>query len=106
MERRDEWMLEDQELGKSRSKVTVDIIVGMTNSIRRYLKFTADYSKTNQPIPVLDTQIWVGRPTADGEWFQKNPVEGEKILGENRAPERNIILYKFFKKSMTLPITS
>ena len=105
LERREEWILEDEEQGKSRSKVTVDAMVGMANSIKGYLKFTADYSETIEPIAVLDTQIWVGRADADGEWFQKEEVDSEKIPGENQTQKENTILYKFYKKSMSSPFT-
>ena len=54
---------------------------------------------------MLETQIWVGKPSADGKWFEKDRVAGEKIPGEEPAPERNTILYKFFKISMALPFT-
>ena len=42
LERKEEWIMEDQELGKSGSKATVDVMVGMANSTKGYLKFTAE----------------------------------------------------------------
>ena len=99
------WEQEDVKNGKTRGKVTVECMIAMANSIKPYLKFTADYSDQGTPIPVLDTQIWIGPPSAKGKWFSDKDTEKETVPGIESGEGAHTLLYKFYKKPMSSPFT-
>ena len=52
---------EERKKGTSRSEVTYNALKSIENSIN-FVKFTGEYSEKNQPIPILDTEMWAGVP--------------------------------------------
>ena len=93
-----EMKKQDEDQGRSRSEVTFKVLKDAANSIMPFLKFTGEWLEGERGIAVLDTWIWFGPKSCDGEWFSDNKKE-TKIPG--REPERGMaVLYRFYSKPM------
>ena len=76
-----------------RSRLTLDIMKQVANSVCGFLKSTGKASTGVGPIACLESQLWVGQPTKDGPWFQYEGAPGD----QNTAQVKYTILYKFYK---------
>ena len=86
-----------------RSKLTLDIMRQVANSICGFLKFTGEASMQGKPIACLDSQLWVGEPSQDGLWYDGQGAPGTI---DNGQVKYNTVLYKFFKKPMAAKLTT
>ena len=60
---------------------------------------TRECSQGDEPMPCLDTQLWVGTPEGD-PWYK-----GEKAKkGEHEKSQVQVPLYKFYKKPVAVKI--
>ena len=72
------------------------------NKLMEFLEFTSEVSHPSNPVSCLDTQLWYGKPQVQSPWFEHSrpgEVPPGTIQGEGR------ILYKFFKKEVSNPLT-
>ena len=95
-----EHEMEDQ--GKTCEDITLEVLLGAANEVMDFLKFTGESSNgENQKVPCLDTQLWAGRPTNDGKWFQGKHEKGQKTPGKDCTQvEGDVILYSFYQQPM------
>ena len=84
----EEDCLQDLEAGKTRSENTLEILIGVANSLTKYLKFTGETSVNGSKVPVLDTKIWMGESEASGHWYKnKQREEPQEKQGVREATE-------------------
>ena len=87
-------------------QVTMNVLKDVANSVMSFLRFTTEVSTGPEcPIPCLDTQIWVGKPSKNGTWYSHNKDGETAPGGTSREEEPKNILYKFYSKSMANPLT-
>ena len=55
----------------TRAQHTMEQLRLIADSVYPFLRFTVD-GFVDSPIPVLDTQFWVGAPSSEGAWYQKD----------------------------------
>ena len=98
---------QDQIDGKSREQETYEVMREVANSVLKFIKFEGEYSVEGNPIPCLDMEIWVGRPTASGPWYKAEmSKQGETVPGRQRSPSQHRqVLYRFYKKPMAATLT-
>ena len=60
LEWREEWMLQDQQLGRSHTNVTMAAVLNIANSVRPWLQFTSEEpnEKNGWRVPMLDVEVW------------------------------------------------
>ena len=63
--------------GMTREQVTLEILREIANSIHKFLEFTGECSQGGNPMPCLDTQIWIGSHSRN--LMQLNQVDYEKV---------------------------
>ena len=80
--------------GMDRSTLTMDILRQIANTITPCLKFTGEASVAGKPIPLLDTEVWVGYP--NGSWYSKEGAPGQQEMPKEGAT----ILHRFYRKPM------
>ena len=89
----------------NRSKLTLDILKQIANSVCDFLEFTGEASIGDQPIPCLDSQLWVGQPTKNGPWYTGDEAPGDNgDMGTSKV--EYTVLYKFYKKPMAAILTT
>ena len=69
----------------------------MADTIYRFLEFTGKVSNKGEAIPGLDTQVWVGKPTCEGRWYNDDRSPGRTVEEHQR---KTTVLYRFYKKPM------
>ena len=83
--------------GLSRSRHTLNELLKIANGIFPFLKFRGEIP-TDAPMPVLDTEFWVGKPTNNGPWYKGegnlHPLEFLKI-----KVVATFLMYSFYKKT-------
>ena len=64
----------------SSEQVTFQALKYIANKIFPFIKFPSEVSMNSQPIPVLDTAIWIGDDEYDSPWFKSAKIRtpGEK----------------------------
>ena len=78
----------------------MDILRRMSNHIYGFLRFTGEASEGGQPIPVLETEMWVGRVCPEGKWYPEEGAPGkEKKQGDKGG---TTILHRFYKKPLAV----
>ena len=87
-----------------RTELTLDIMKQIANSLCEFLEFTGEASCGGQPIPCLDSQLWVGQPEKDGPWYDEEGAPGDH--GDKSKVEYHTVLYKFYKKPMAARLTT
>ena len=85
-------------LGKSRTEVSLEIFIQMADNFFSFLKFTGEAS-VDKPIACLDSQLWVGEPSADGKWYNSPFSPGLEPANSVNGVGFTV-LYKFYKKPM------
>ena len=94
--------------GRTRSEVTLEILLQIANEVMPYLKFTGETAIGRKGIPVLDTTIWYGEKRGTGRWYACQQ-EGRRTPGEERSDKGREIIgrrqkcihYRFYKKPMS-----
>ena len=81
----------------TRSRLTSDVLRQMANHIYGFLRFTEEASQGGQPIPVLDTEMWVGKVCPEGKWYPDERAPGkEKGQGDQ---EGGAIILQFLQET-------
>ena len=99
------WSQEDETADKetkiSERANTMLQFARMASSVTKNLKFTYDIPENNSNgrMPVLDTQIWVGRERREVGIPQE--ILPQQLNTAKTGKLNNVILYSFFKKSMS-----
>ena len=99
---------EDSRNCQTKDQVTIKVLKDMANSVMTFLDFTAEVSRgPEHPVACLDTQIWFGYPGEQGEWFSGGLAADMEPPGKqwNKRMDRKTIMYKFYSKPMTNPLT-
>ena len=86
-----------QESHMSRSQVTLEVMQAIANSFFRNIQFTGEVSTNKEPIPVLDTQMWVGVPAPND---QRLPEHKEEEGEAKQSHQSHTVIYSFYKKPM------
>ena len=63
-----------------------------------------EYATEGNPIPCLDTEVWIGEPESDGPWYTMGQRPDEVIPGRRHAEQKRI-MYSFYKKPMAAKLT-
>ena len=101
-------MEEDLKDGKTRSEVTMNLLLQVANGLTPYLKFTGEAARGKKGIPVLDTTVWYGEVEETGKWYdcqmeertapgKEKSDKGRRIIGR----KQKCVHYKFYKKPMS-----
>ena len=95
IESREEWRLEDLREGKTRERVTMEVIQTAANEILPWLEFTEDTPCKHESlrVPMLDLQVWVRKADPSKEddhdvigWmFYEKPCASHKVLRASSA---------------------
>ena len=102
------WTLEkekeDREAGVSPQANTMRQFSLMASSVTKTLRFTFDIPENNQNgrMPVLDTQIWVGKESR--EVGIPKEIMKEELNTMKNGKLKDVILFSFFKKPMANPV--
>ena len=69
-------------LSKTQLEISLAIFTGTAYSIMDFLKFTGETTIGGAPIICLDSQICIGEPTIDGEWYNDPSSPGLEQVGK------------------------
>ena len=87
----------------NRTHLTLDIFKQIANSEGDFLSFTGEASIDGNPIPCLDSQVWVGSPSADGPWYETGDSDSDSAGGapglQTGDKVQYTVLYSFYKKT-------
>ena len=91
-----EGLEEDIKCNRTKQEVTIEILRTEASKLIEFLQFTA--------VSCLDTQLWWGEPGDKKPWFNHDK-EGEVVPGDHETGSHGQIMYKFYKKSVSNPLT-
>ena len=102
----DDDIMMDEEAGRSKQEVTMEVLRQMADTVFKCLRFTAEVAGgPEKPLPCLDTQLWMGKPGRQTPWYQGETPKDQKVPGTCwGGGDNDTILYKFYSKPVTNPL--